>query len=102
MRQSGETSMSDKSYVQAIQELQDRLSSHSLEAIAHVLTHRTTVSQATLNIQDEHMRAVVKNTLITDQMIALLALMKELGILDKSQYDEFRAYLMHSLASQSW
>jgi hypothetical protein len=102
MRQSGEKSMPDKSYVQAIQDLQDRLSRHSLDTIAHILTHRTTLSQATLNIQDEHMRAVVKNTLITDQMVALLALMKELGILDRSQYDEFRAYLMHSLRSQSW
>jgi hypothetical protein len=102
MRQSGEKSMPDKSYVQAIQDLQDRLSRHSLDTIAHILTHRTTVSQATLNIQDEQMRAVVKNTLITDQMVALLALMKELGILDSSQYDEFRAYLMHSLTSQSW
>ena len=94
--------MPDKSYVQAIQDLHDRLSRHSLDTIAHILTHRTTVSQATLNIQDEHMRAVVKNTLIADQMVALLALMKELGILDSSQYDEFRAYLMHSLTSQSW
>jgi chemotaxis protein CheY-P-specific phosphatase CheC len=102
MRQSGEKSMSDKSYVQAIQDLQDRLSSHSLDTIAHMLTHRTTVSQATLNIQDEHMRTVVKNTLITDQMVALLTLMKDMGILDESQYDEFRAYLRHSLTYQSW
>ena len=93
--------MQDKSYVQAIQDLQDRLSSHFLETIAHMLIHRTTVSKATLNIQDEHMRAVVKNMLITGQMVALLTLMKEMGILDESQYDEFRAYLMHSLMYQS-
>jgi hypothetical protein len=93
--------MQDKSYQQAIQDLQDRLSSHSLEAIAHMLTHRTTVSKATLNIQDEPMRAVVKNTLITGQMVALLTLMKEMGILDQTHYEEFRAYLMHSLRSQS-
>jgi len=66
-----------------------------------MLTHRTPVSQAILNIQDEKVRAVVKNTLITGQMVALLSLMKELGILDESQYDEFRAYLMHSLTHQS-
>ena len=94
--------MLDKSYVQAIQDLQDRLSSHSLDTIAHMLTHRTTASQATLNIRDEQMRAMVKNTLITGQMVTLLTLMKELGILDESQYDEFRAYLMHSLTDQSW
>jgi len=34
--------MPDKSYVQALQDLQDRLSSHSLEALAHMLTHRCT------------------------------------------------------------
>ena len=94
--------MPDKSYVQAIQDLQDRLSSHSLDTIAHMLTHRTTVSQATCNIQDEHMRTVVKNTLITGQMVALLTLMKDMGILDESHYDEFRAYLRHSLTYQSW
>jgi hypothetical protein len=93
--------MPDKSYVQAIQDLQDQLSSHSLDTIAHMLTHRTTVSQATLNIQDENVRTVVKNTLITGQLVALLTLMKEMGMLDETHYDEFRAYLMHSLTYQS-
>jgi chemotaxis protein CheY-P-specific phosphatase CheC len=93
--------MPDKSYLQAIQDLQNRLSSHSLETIAHMLTHHTTVSQATFNIQDERMRAVVKNTLMTGQMVALLTLMKEMGILDETHYEEFRAYLMHSLTYQS-
>jgi hypothetical protein len=48
------------------------------------------------------MRAVVKNTLMTGQMVALLTLMKEMGILDETHYEEFRAYLMHSLTDQSW
>ncbi len=64
-----------------------------------MLVHRTTVTNATLNIQDEKMRAIVKNTLITGQMIALLTLMKEMGILDETQYDEFTAYLVHSLTN---
>ncbi len=64
-----------------------------------MLVHRTTVTNATLNIQDEKMRAVVKNMLITGQMIALLTLMKEMGILDETQYDEFTAYLRHSLTN---
>ena len=62
-----------------------------------MLVHRTTVAKATLNIQDEQMRAVVKHTLITGQMIALFTLMKEMGILDETQYDEFKAYLRDSL-----
>jgi hypothetical protein len=92
--------MQDKSFLQAIQDLQDRLSGDIQKTLGHMLVHRTTVAQATLNIQDEKVRAIVKNTLITDQMIALLILMKEMGILDKTQYDEFTAYLMQSLTYQ--
>ena len=89
--------MQDKSYVQAIQDLQDRLSHQFLETLGHMLAHRTTVDNATLHIEDEKVRAVVKNTLITGQIIALLALMKEMGLLDETQYDEFTAYLKHAL-----
>ena len=89
--------MQDKSFLQAMQDLQDRVSNNFLDTINHMLIHRTT--NATLNIQDEKMRAVVKNTLITGQIIALLTLMKEMGILDETQYDEFTAYLMHSLTN---
>jgi len=89
--------MQDKSFLQAMQDLQDRVSNNILDTINYMLVHRTTVTNATLNIKDEKMRTVVKNTLITGQMIALLTLMKEMGILDETQYDEFTAYLMHSL-----
>ena len=91
--------MQDKSFLQAIQDLQDRVSNNILDTINYMLIHRTTVTNATLNIQDEKMRAVVKSTLITGQIIALLTLMKEMGILDETQYDEFTAYLMHSLTN---
>ncbi len=89
--------MQDKSYLQAIQDLQDRLSSDFQKTLGHMLLHRTTVAKATLTIQDEKVRAVVKKTLITGQMIALLTLMKDMGMLDATQYDEFTAYLMHAL-----
>ncbi len=92
--------MQDKSYLQAIQDLQDRVSNDFLDTISHMLVHRTTVAKATLNIRDEKVRAVVKNTLITGQMIALLTLMQDMGILDETQYDEFTAYLMRSLTYQ--
>ncbi len=82
--------MQDKSFLQAMQDLQDRVSNNILDTINYMLVHRTTVTNA---------RAVVKNTLITGQMIALLALMKEMGILDETQYNEFTAYLMHSLTN---
>jgi hypothetical protein len=94
----GEKPMQDKSFLQAIENLQDRLSSEFQKTLGHMLVYRTTVSKATLNIQDEKMRAVVKNTLITGQMISLFTLMKEMGILDEMQYDEFTAYLMHALS----
>ena len=93
--------MQDKSYVQAIQDLQDRLSQQFLETLGHMLARRTTIDKATLHIEDEKVRAVIKNTLMTGQIIALLALMKEMGLLDETQYDEFTAYLMHSLTYRS-
>ncbi len=92
--------MQDKSFLQAIQDLQDRLSNNFLDTLGHMLVYRTTVAKATLNIQDEKARAIIKNTLITSQIISLLTLMKEMGILDETQYDEFTAYLMHALIFQ--
>jgi len=89
--------MQDKSFVEAIQDLQDRLSSDFQKALGHMLVHRTTVAEASLHIQDENVRALVKNTLITSQMIALLRLMKDMGILDETHFDEFTAYLMQTL-----
>jgi hypothetical protein len=89
--------MQDKSFLEAIQDLQDRLSSDFQKTLGHMLVYRTTVSNASSHIQDEKVRAVVKNTLITGQMISLLTLMKEMGILDETQYDEFTAYLIQSL-----
>jgi hypothetical protein len=92
--------MQDKSFSQAVQDLQDRVSSNFQESMNHMLLYRTTATNATLAIEDEKVRAVVTNELITDQLIALLALMKDLRMLDKEQYDEFIAYLLRALASQ--
>ncbi|BCL78017.1 hypothetical protein ccbrp13_04820 [Ktedonobacteria bacterium brp13] len=92
--------MQDKSFSQAVQDLQDRVSSNFQESINYMLLYRTTATDATLAIEDEKVRAVVTNELITDQLIALLTLMKDLRMLDKEQYDEFIAYLLRALASQ--
>lgn len=92
--------MQDKSFPQAIQDLQERLSNDFQDTIDHMLMYRTTVTKASSDIQDEKMRAIVKNTLVTGQMIALFALMKEMHILDDAQYDEFTTYLMHALVQQ--
>jgi hypothetical protein len=89
--------MQDKSFLQAIEDLQDRISSNFQDAIGHMLAHGTTVAKATLDIKDEKMRAVVTDMLITGQIIALLTLMRELRMLDEAQYDEFTTYLLHSL-----
>jgi len=94
--------MQDISYLQAMQNLQDRLSNHFLDTIAHMLVHRTTATKATLHIQDEKVRAIVKNALITDQLITLITLMKEMSLLDEAQSDEFTAYLIHSLTHQPY
>jgi len=94
---SGEGLMQDKSFLQAIEDLQDRISSNFQDAVGHMLVHGTTVAKATLDIKDEKMRAVVTDMLITGQIIALLTLMRELRMLDEAQYDEFTKYLLHSL-----
>ncbi len=86
--------MEDKSYLQALHERQYRLSVDFLDTLGQMLVHRTTVAEASLAIQDEHLREVIKNTLLTGQIIALLTLMKDMGLLDATQYDEFTAYLL--------
>jgi hypothetical protein len=90
----GAQPMEDKSYLQALHERQYRLSVDFLDTLGQMLVHRTTVAEASLAIQDEHLREVIKNTLLTGQIIALLALMKDMGLLEASQYDEFTAYLL--------
>jgi hypothetical protein len=89
--------MQDKSFQQAVQDLQDRLSTDFQNALDHILADGTTVTRATGEIQDEKTRAIVKDTLIAGQMMAFLKLMKEMYLLDRAQYDEFAAYLMRSL-----
>lgn len=92
--------MQDKSFLQAMQDLQDRVSSNFQEAIHAMLLHRTTAVNATVDIQNERMRTVVTNELITGQIIALLAFMKDLQILDEGQYGEFATYLRQALTAQ--
>ncbi|GER92104.1 hypothetical protein KDW_62660 [Dictyobacter vulcani] len=92
--------MQDKTFSQAVQDLQERISSNLEDSMNHMLLHRTTASDATLEIQDDKVREVVTNELITDQLIALLSLMRDLRMLDKEQYDEFTDYLQRALAAQ--
>lgn len=92
--------MQDQSFFQALQDVQKRVSGHVEEAIQRMLLYHITAAHATGAIQDESMRAVVTNELMTNQIIALLALLRDGGILDETQYAEFAAYLRHSLLSQ--
>lgn len=92
--------MQDKSFSQAMQDVQERVYNHIEETVQHMLLHRTTATYAAGVIEDKSMRAVVTNELITGQIIALLALLRDEGILDNVQYDEFTAYLRRSLVSQ--
>ena len=85
--------MQDKSFLQAIEDLQDRISSNYQETINHMLQHGTTVGDATLHIEDEKMRTLVSDMLMNGQIIALLALMRDLRLLGNAQYEELAAYL---------
>ncbi|HEY1350629.1 MAG TPA: hypothetical protein VGF67_13485 [Ktedonobacteraceae bacterium] len=89
--------MQDKSFVQAMHE---KVSSHIEEAMQRMLLDRTTATRATTAIRDESMRAVVTSELITGQLIALLALLKEGGVIDETQYSEFSAHLRQALIHQ--
>lgn len=92
--------MLDRSFLQALHDLQERISGHVQEATYRMLLQHATATNATLDIQDENMRTIVTNELITGQIIAALALMRDMGFLDEAHYSEFRTYLRHALASQ--
>lgn len=89
--------MQDKTFLQAVRDRQNRLSDDFQSVLGQVLLRRTTVTVASENIQDEKMRTIVKDTLITGQMMALFKLMNELQILDDAHYDEFAEYLIQAL-----
>jgi hypothetical protein len=92
--------MQDKSFLQAMQELENRFSDNFQESINRMLLSGTTATNATLDIKDEKMRTVVNNALISGQITALLRLMRDMRILDDVQCTEFTAYLERSLVSQ--
>src|SRR5947209_12542171 len=90
--------MHDKSFQQAMVEWQSKLNNSFENTIYHMIKQRTTVTQATQEIQDEKVRAIVTRMLIVGQVMTLLTLIKEMQIINEAQYNEFTAYLGHSLA----
>ena len=93
--------MQDKTFLQAVQDLHGKLSHEFQDTLCHMLQHHTTVTKATSDIEDDHLRSIVSKTLIVGQMITLLSLMKSMRILNDAQHDEFTTYLMDSLSFQS-
>ncbi|GCE06651.1 hypothetical protein [Dictyobacter aurantiacus] len=91
--------MQDRTYQQAIEDLRDRISDDFQSSVNHMLVHRTTATDATLNIQDEGVRTVVTDALIAGQILTLLTLMRDLCMVDEEQHREFTAYLLRSLTS---
>jgi hypothetical protein len=86
----------DKSFRQALQDLQDRIAQDFQVSIQHMLLHRTSVAHTTGAIEDEKVRAIVTDMLMTGQIVALLELLKDLSLIDEVQYNEFTAYLLRS------
>lgn len=91
--------MQDKTFQQAMEDLRDRISSDFQSSVNHMLLHRTTATDATLDIKDENVRTVVTDALIAGQIMTLLTLMKDLRLLDDAQHSEFTSYLLRSLTS---
>jgi hypothetical protein len=89
--------MQDKSFRDALQDLQDRIAQDFHSSIHHMILHRTNVANATGSIEDEKVRSLVSDMLMTGQIVALLGLLKDLSLLDEAQYNEFTAYLRRSL-----
>lgn len=92
--------MQDKSFLQAIQELQDRITGNFQESIGRMLLYHTTAGNATADIKDEKVRMVVTNVLIAGQIISLLTLMRDMRLLDEGQCNEFITYLLSALTAQ--
>ena len=88
--------MQDKSFQQAIQELHGSLSTGFQDALCRMIGYRTTVTNATSDIQDEKVRTMVTKTLIVGQITVSLALMRDMNMLNDAQYSEFTAYLMQT------
>jgi hypothetical protein len=92
--------MQDKSFLQAMQDVQERISYQVNETIQRMLLYRMTATHASVFIGDESMRALVTNELLASQIVALLSFLRDGGVLDEAQYGEFAAYLQRSLLSQ--
>lgn len=90
--------MQDKTFQQAIQDLQGKMMNGMQDTVCRMIEHRTTVTHASSEIQDEKIRAFVQRTLLIGQMITLLGMMKDMQIINECQYKEFTAYLMNSSA----
>jgi hypothetical protein len=89
--------MHDKTFQQAIEDLQGRLSSGFQETVCRMIEYRTTVTRATSDIQDEKVRSVVKKTLIVGQMITSFGILRDMQIINEAQYNEFATYLIHTI-----
>jgi hypothetical protein len=89
--------MQDKSFRQAMEEWQSRLNSSFENTIYYMLRQRTTVTQATQDIADQRMQAIITRILLVGQIITLLTLIKEMQIINEAQYNELTDYLGHSL-----
>jgi hypothetical protein len=96
----GGKTMQGKSFLQAMQDVQERISYQVNETIQRMLLYRMTATHASVFIGDESMRALVTNELLASQIVALLSFLRDGGVLDEAQYGEFAAYLQRSLLSQ--
>jgi len=90
--------MQDKTFQQAIQDLQGKMMNGMQDTVCRMIEHRTTVTHASSDIQDEKIRTFVQKTLIVGQMITLLGIMKDIQLINEFQYKEFTTYLMNSSA----
>jgi len=90
--------MQDKTFQQAIQDLQGKMINDVHDTVYRMIEHPTTVAHACAGIQDERTRPFVHKTLIVGQLVTLLDMMKYMQLINECQYNEFVAYLMNPSA----
>ncbi len=91
----------DKTFKQAMEELNTRIAKEIQDAIlARIerLIGGATVSEVTVDIDDERMRRTISDVLLYLRVDALVASLEPLGVLNHKQVEEIHAYLRDRLS----
>ena len=101
LRSGAPLTQEDKTFKQALEELNTRIAKNIQDAIlARIerLIGGATVAEVTADIDDERMRRTVSDLLLYLQVDALIASLEALGVLNHKQVEEIHVYLRDRLS----